>query len=254
MNKTMFALLFSIFMLSALTVPSLSQDATVGVSVGDWFMYETTILDWIVEPGVPFPPDPYTEFLYTYNETDWQKYTITDIVETTVTFEVVSHWSNGTETPSELTIDITSDQENFWVIEANLEDGDQLRDEFYLFDFLYFPPRYLNDSIPVNYTGTETRQANVLEYDQPTVNMEDSIHSTMLWDKETGVLVKYNNIMNNTSSLGDKYFVEFEIKLVEANLWVIPEFPTGTVMLLVFVAVTVSIAIYRRKKLKHQIG
>ena len=247
------AMLLSVFMLSVLAVPSLSQDVTVGVSVGDWFMYETTILDWIVDPGVPFPPDQYTEFLYTYNETDWQKYTITDIDGTTVTFEVVTHWKNGTETTSELTIDITSDQTNFWVIEANLESGDQLRDEFYLFDFLYFPPRYLNDSTPVDYE-TETREANVLDYEQPVVNMEDSIHSTMLWDKESGVLVRYYNVMNNTSSLGDKYFVIFEIELVDANLWVIPEFPTGTVMLFVFIAVTVSIAIYRRKKLKRRIG
>jgi len=35
---------------------------------------------------------------------------------------------------------------------------------------------------------------------------------------------------------------------------VIPEFPTGTVMLLVFVAVTVCVDIYRRKKLKRHIG
>ena len=253
MKKTMFALLFSIFMLSALPVPSLSQDATVGVSVGDWFRYEPKILDWIVEPGVPFPPDEYTEFLYTYNVTDWEKYTITDIDGSIVTFEVLSHLSDGTETTAQLSIDITSDQSYFYVIEANLESGDQLRDEFYLFDFLYYPPRYLNDSISIDYE-TGTREANVLDYEHPTVNMEDSIHSTMLWDKETGVLVKYNTVMNNTSSLGDKYFVIYEIELVEANLWVIPEFPTGTVMLVVFVAVTVSIAIYRRKKLKHQIG
>jgi hypothetical protein len=32
---------------------------------------------------------------------------------------------------------------------------------------------------------------------------------------------------------------------------VIPEFPTGTTMLLVFIAITVSIDLYRRKKLKH---
>ena len=252
-KKITLAMLLSVFMLSVLVVPSLSQDVTVGVSVGDWFMYETTILDWTVDPGVPFPPDQYTEFLYTYNETDWQKYTVTDIVGTTVTFEVLSHWKNGTETTSELTIDITSDQTNFWVIDANLESGDQLRDEFYLFDFLYFPPRYLNDSILVDYE-TETREVNVLDYEQPTVNMEDSIHSTMLWDKESGVLVKMEAIMNNTSSLGQKYFAIYEIELVDANLWVIPEFPTGTVMLLVFVAVTVSIAVYRRKKLKRQIG
>jgi len=257
MKKTMFALLFSIFMLSVLTVPSLSQDVTVGVSVGDLFTYETRILDWIAEPGVPFPPDQYVEWLYTYNETEWQKYTVTDITGSNVTFDVLSHWKNGTETTSELEIDITSSEvggaEPYTVVPANLEAGDQVRDELLLFGFLNYPPRILNETVMWGYE-TETRETNVLDYDHPTMYLEDSIHSTQFWDKETGVLVKHNMVMNNTSSLGQKYFVIYEIELVEANLWVIPEFPTGTVMLLVFVAVTVSIAVYRRKKLKRRIG
>jgi hypothetical protein len=256
MKKIMFALLFSIFMLSALTVPSLSQDVTVGVSVGDWFMYEATIVEWSAGPGVPFPPDQYVEFLYTANETDWQKYAVTDIVGSNVTFDVLSHWKNGTETTYEVEIDITSSSEGieaYIVIGANLEPGDLLRDEFYLFGVIYYPPRYLNDSILVDYE-TETRETNVLDFDNPMFLAEDSFHSKQLWDKETGVLVKMEVIMNNTSSLGQKYFVIYEIELVDANLWVIPDFPAGTVMLLVFVAVTVSIAVYRRKKLKRQIG
>ena len=249
MKKIILVMLFSVFLLSAMTVPSLSQ-ATVGVNVGDWFLYDTAILNWTAGPDVPFPPDQYTGFLYTYNESEWERFTVTDITGNDVTFEVVTHWKNGTETTEELTIDITSDQSNFWVIPANLEEGDLLRDEFVLFEFLYYPPRYLNESIMMDY-ATETRETNVLDYEEPTVLPEDSIHSRMLWDKETGVLVKYERVFNNTSAIGDKYFVIIDINLILLSVWVIPEYPTGTVMLLVLVAVTVSIDLYRRKRLKH---
>jgi hypothetical protein len=39
-------MLLSVFMSSVLVVPSLSQDLTVGVSVGDWFKYEGTVVHW----------------------------------------------------------------------------------------------------------------------------------------------------------------------------------------------------------------
>jgi len=43
MKKIILTMLLSVFLLSAMTVPSLSQDElTVGVNVGDWFTYETT--------------------------------------------------------------------------------------------------------------------------------------------------------------------------------------------------------------------
>jgi len=212
-------------------------------------------LEWIAEPDVPFPPDQYVEFLYTYNETDWQKLTVTDIAGSNVTFDVLLHWKNGTETTYELEEDITSGTWTF-VIGANLEAGDQVKDEFLLFGALTYPPRYINETIVVDY-GTGTRETNVLDYDHPTSPLSPaaSLHSTTLWDKETGVLIKHHMVfLNNTSGLGHDYSVTFEIELVEANLWVIPEFPTGTVMLLIFVAVTVCVGIYRRKRLKGHIG
>lgn len=251
-KKILPAILLSVFLLSAMTVPTLSQDVTVGVSVGDWFKYETTILEWIAEPDVPFPPDQFVEVLYTYNETDWQKLTVTDIAGSNVTFDVLLHWKNGTETTYELEEDITSGTWTY-VIGANLEAGDQVKTEFVLSAFLTYPPRYINETILVDYE-TGTRETNVLDYEHPTWSPEASIHSTTLWDKETGVLVKNRGkILNNTSMLGHDYSVTYEVELVEANLWVKPEFPTGTVMLLIFVAVTVCVGIYRRKRLKRYI-
>jgi hypothetical protein len=254
-KKILPAILLSVFLLSAMTVPILSQDVTVGVSVGDWFKYETRILDWIAEPDVPFPPDQYVEMLYTYNETDWQKLTVTDIAGSNVTLDVLLHWKNGTETTYELETNITSSQtppEALTVVPANLEAGDQVKTTFLLSGVITYPPRYINETILMDYE-TGTRETNVLDYEHPTWAPESSIHSTTLWDKETGVLVKnYVVFLNNTSMLGYDYSVTFEIELVEANLWVIPEFPTGTAMLLIFVAITVSISIlHKRPKWKR---
>jgi len=261
MKKIMFALLFSIFMLSALTVPSMSQDVTVAVSVGDWFMYEGTLVEYEADEGVPFPPNEYTQELYTYNETDWQKYTVTDVAGSNVTFEVLSHWKNGTETTYELELNITSSfgpSEALTVVQPNLEAGDQLREGY---DFFVWPvpPRIINETIMFEYE-LGSRETNVLDWYFPVDLWAPEgafVNNKLLWDKETGVLVKYEQITNGTAqSATDWYFSIIRNELVDSSIaaLVIPEFPTGTVMLLIFIAVTVCVDIYRRKKLKRQIG
>ncbi|MDH5595388.1 MAG: hypothetical protein OEY40_01560, partial [Candidatus Bathyarchaeota archaeon] len=42
-------------------------------------------------------------------------------------------------------------------------------------------------------------------------------------------------------------------RITESNVWVIPEFPTWTPMLLVFVILTVSIIVYKQRLLKSLI-
>mgnify|MGYP001151621573 CR=1 FL=1 len=63
MKKIILLTVFSVLLLSVMIVPSLSQEWTVGVNVGDWFTYEGTLVLWEADEGVPFPPNEYALIL-----------------------------------------------------------------------------------------------------------------------------------------------------------------------------------------------
>lgn len=244
-------MLFLLFLLSTLATPAFSQTITIGVEVGDWFLYEGTLVLYEADPGTPFPPNEYATVTQTYNESNWQNYTVTAIDGNNVTFEVVTDWINGSAT-TELNEDIT---EGFamQVIPAGLEEGAELRPEYdwtEVFGFSWiWPARLLNESMMWTYEG-ETRETNTLNWTHPAFMTGSTDYTTQSywWDKDTGVLVRYR--VDSLSSMQNYVHYVCVNQLVETNLWDIPEFPTGTIMLLTFVAVAVSIDIYRRKKLK----
>jgi hypothetical protein len=250
MKKVILVMLLAVFMLSAMAVPSLSQDVTVGVSVGDWFMYEGDLVLWEADDGVPFPPHQMYSFLQTWNESDWQKRTVTNVSGTTVTYEIVTHYKNGTEVTQTVDEGVTS-AFTYYAIGANLGPGDQARAS------IFGDPMILNETIDREY-GDITRETNYCEwssfYSNPLPTLYDVYtHDDFYWDKATGILAEW--VYNGSLSMAEGNATYSVIqKLIDANVWVIPEFPTGTVMLLVFVAVTVCVDIYRRKKLKPRIG
>jgi len=252
MKKILLAMLLSVFLLSALTVPSLSQDElTVGVSVGDTFTYEGTLVKYEADEGVPFPPSMYVTFLEKINNSDWERLTVNDVFETTITFEIVTHYKDGTEETQTFNEDITSwlhvGLTTVMAIGANLTVGDEALPPLPIFDW---PALTIKETTDIEYKDV-TRETNYCEWN----TTEAGVNTFQLYfDKATGILVKYVN--NITSGVVEEGNVAWEsvYELVDASVWVIPEFPTGTVMLLIFVAVTVCIDIYRRKKLKHHIG
>lgn len=246
-------MLFSMFLLSTMAVPALSQTVTIGLNVGDWFKYEGTLALYEADEGAPFPPNEYATDTQTFNESDWQNYTVTSIEGNNVTFSIVTHWKNDTETTSELNEDIT---EGFAmeVITSGLEAGDELRPAYdwtEVFGFSWiWPPRILNESMMWTYES-ETRETNTLNWTHPPLFTGSTDYTTQSywWDEETGILVR--SVTDSLSTF--QYYVHYIVvnQLVATNRWDIPEFPTGTAMLLIFVAVAVSLDLYRRKKLKH---
>jgi hypothetical protein len=251
MKKILLAMLLSVFLLSAMTVPSLAQyDWDVGIEVGDSFKYVGTLVSW--EGNASFPP-MFFEFLQTWNESDWLEYKVTDIEELIVTFEITTHWKNGTETLSTLEENMTSSTNPF-VIGANLEEGDEIRAAYTAWG-TDFAAAVLNASVMREY-ASGPKEANVMIYDYNVFS--NYYHSEFLFDKETGMRVYFKYSTTDAQGMtGGTYSFNCTLELIETNVegWtVIPEFPTGTVMLLIFVAVTVCVDIYRRKKLKRQIG
>jgi hypothetical protein len=251
LKKILLAVLFSVFLLSAMTVPALSQDDwDVGVSVGDTFRYEGTLHLW--EGDASFPPMG-LEYLQLYNESAWVEWAVTDIAGLNVTFGITTQWKNGTVTNSTTIEDMTSSF-NIHIIGANLTEGADLRPET-TFVGQPMPARYLNASIMREY-NSGLRETNVMIYDW---NLFGNVyHLETFFDKETGMHVYFQTSLTDAQAMsGGTFSCNATFELIETNVesWtVIPEFPTGTAMLLTFVAVTVCIDIYRRKRLKRHIG
>jgi len=245
MKKAILAMLFALFLLSAMAVPSLSQDLTVGVSLGDTFTYEGTWFHDIVSGGATIP-NQLASYQY-WNETDSITRTVTDITGTMVTFENEYHFSNGTSATDTIVEDITNPGWVHLCVGANMEPGDTFYyDETYLVDYLSF-----NSTEMIDYGGATGPRETL--YHQSTTYAWATVIRQYWFDKETGILVRAKldagyNLEDQNSTTGTL------VELVDASVWVIPEFPTGTVMLVVFVAVTVCVDICRRKKLKRRIG
>lgn len=246
MKKIALLVALSMLLLSAMVIPGMAQyDWDVGVQVGDWFLYKGTLVYWESDE-VEFPPT-YIAYLQTYNESDWIKYTITGISGYVVTFEVLTKWTNGSETTSTLEDDMTSST-TLMVIGANLTNGEEIRPAYSLLDMWAMPARYLNESIMLN-TPNGTREMNVLNH---TSNIFDQLyHYTYYWDKITGAQVYFEeyatDVLNENQQMFS-YRSKFEL-INSATGVVIPEL-AGPVMLSALMVITFSIFAHKRKKIR----
>ncbi len=261
MKKTVLLTTLSLLLLFAMLLPSLCQALTVGIEVGDWFKYEGELVSWVADPGVPIPPNEYATEVVTFNTTDWFRYTVTAIDGGNVTFEEVTHWSNGTETTA--TEPLVDDMENSFTmmcISTDLGPGDVVRPEFDWSEILFpwiWPARILNATTDDVYAGG-TRTANVLDWWHPPLfeGMEPSTRQVYHWDEATGIQTLYE-----THSSGDAYDESFTLigsysyvtrrVLVDSSITglVIPEVFTAIIMLVILGASTASIILSKRKKL-----
>jgi hypothetical protein len=247
MKKIVLLVALSVLLLSATAVPALAQyDWDVGVEVGDWFLYEPTLIFWESDE-VAFPPT-YLQYLQTYDEASLMNYTVTDVTGYVITFEVVYHWENGTETTSTVEEDMMGSQAPM-VIGANLPNGAEIRPEYSLLDMWPMPARYLNESIMLE-TDTGTRETNVLDHDSNI--FEQIYHYTYYWDKETGIQVYHaehaTDVLNENSQA---FSYSCKVVLIDSSTGVILPDLTGSVMLLMLMVITIPIVLLQRRKKLH---
>ena len=169
-------------------------DVKVGLHVGDSFTYSIvgtsvlTDLNAVDSPGFS-----------QYNQTDYFKITITGINNvTSVSFDTVWRFKNGTEIPASQTIDLSNglktDSNGFWAIyAANLKVGNLLR-----------PTGF--DKLTVNLTDTKaytsgSRERNFWFIENQFFDVNDPTHNTLrddytgvYFDKQTGMLTNLNSI------------------------------------------------------------
>ena len=186
------------------------------LKVGDSFTYSVTGISTFQGPEAFVIPG-----FSQLNKTDYWKVTITAVSGSSVSYDSVLRYVNGTEIAGMAnTVDLLSGQETagmgFWVIYAsNLTVGDPIHPTG-------------SDRFIVNQTETKTyadtiRERNLWFEKYPLYDTNDLAHSKLdygysglYFDKQTGVL----ETLNCTVSYSDPLHVETIIwKLVNTNVW-----------------------------------
>jgi len=239
--------LVSVVLLSVMAVTSIvAQPRIVGVAEGDWFKFETIDINWSSNhPNATFPP-PGNEWIAEMNETEWATMTIGAISGTNITIQMLGHYKNETEETESGYIDIETGDGNytFQAISANLNANDTL----------YASGSYstwkINETIVRTYPDStrETNHVNMTyEYSWNISETQYYYYYSMnfYWDRITGFLVEDSfEEINQTGEYTTTWSALFRI--TDSNVWVIPEFPTWSSVLLAFAVLTVSIIIIKR--------
>jgi hypothetical protein len=251
------ALLFalSVLLLSAMIAPVLAGPTDVVVQVGDWFKYEARVTQWISDD--PFLPEGYYGPLsLADNQTNYILYTVTAITPVTgatnVTFSITYNWKNGSVTTGTLEESVSTASQDIFMIGANMNAPAKVSDtfDFLGMGFFQYPERTITRTF--DYANpTATRATNECNY---TIDIMGSIYNyTMWWDKATGIRIYYQNYGNVGAMFTAAYEYTVVYKLVDSNiagLPYIPEMYTPIMLLLMLGASTISIVLYRRKKLR----
>ena len=248
-KKTVLLTLVSVFLLSAMVVTSVvAQPRIVGVSVGDWFKYGDITVNWSSnDPNATFPPPGY-EWMEMINETEWIKMTVENVSGTNITLPTLYHYKNGTEEASGGYVDIdTGDGENVTlnIISANLDANDTVYASGYLSTWK------INETIVRTYPDgvRNTNHLNMTSEQSWTSNETEYYfyHSTnFYWDKSTGIIVEES--FEDINQVGELLTTwSLLIRITESNVWVVPEFPTWTSILLILIVLTIAVVIYKRR-------
>jgi len=242
--------------MSGMVVASIvAQPRIVGVSVDDWIEFGDITVNWSSnDPNATFPP-PATEWLKETNETEWMKMTVTDVSSPNITFQILSHYKNGTEGSYGGYINIdTGDNTNgtFMAISANLQTNDTI------YSSGPYSSWRINETISRTYPDgvRETNHLNLTygPYSWNVSEMQYYYYYTMnfYWDRATGLLVEdYFEEINQT---GEYITTWSELsRTTNSNVWVIPEFPVWSLTLLMLVVLTATIATIKQRLLKTPI-
>lgn len=241
-KKIVLLTLFLVFLLFARVMTASATTRIVGVSVGDWFKYGDITVNWSSnDPSATFP-EMYKEL----NKTKWVVAIVTAISGTNITGQLTTHYVNGTETTFGGWVDIdTGNGENLTIalISANLVAGDTIYTSA-------DSTMMVNETIPRTYLSG-VRETNHMNNTWTTSQWQGDYYFSMnfYWDRLTGVFVEMSVQSRNQTAAYTTTF-SARMAITESNVWVVPEFPTWTSILVLFVVLTFTIAVYKRRQTK----
>ncbi len=212
---------------------------TVGVSVGNTFNHTVSFSWSSTDPTATLPP-----YFASLNDTEWISTSIIGVSGTSVTFQMAWHFKNGTESTQTGITDITTGDGNVtnWFVAANLNPNDTV------YTSGMYSSWTINETIVKTYPGgarntihlnmsTEINMTGIYQYSS----------SNYYWDKSTGVMVEMSMAIISQTNPSQTNMLA-TLKIVESNVWIVPEFPIFTTILVVLILLTVA-AIFCKKRL-----
>jgi hypothetical protein len=235
-GRIMLLSLISAFLLFALVVGASAQTRTVGVSVGNKFRYSPTVNWSSTDPNATLP-----SFLVDANNSQWAEFTITAVSGTNITIQGTTHYKNGTEVTMGGWVDVDTgigDNITTLLISANLAKGDSI------YNSSQYTTTTINETSSRTYTSGP-RDTNHLSL--TASGQGQTANTNYYWDKSTGVFVEVLRDYTNQTG-GYTTFWSEDIQIVSSDLWIVPEFPTWTSTLLIFIALTSATMVIARQK------
>jgi len=262
-NKTALLTLVSVFLLSIMLVTSISaQERRVDFIEGDWFKYGDIAVNWnsnnpnATFPSLPFSlpfPLPDQELIEKINQTEWVLVSVEDVSGTNITFQATVHFENGAESVfgGYVNIDTGDGNMTFLAISADLGVNDTI------YNSSEYSTWKIDETVVKAYPdcARETNHLNMTQELSWSCGIEFYFYFSidLYWDKSTGILVEMSGEGNYQIGEDITFWSAFG-RIIDSSSWIIPEFPTGTSMLIILLALTGVIAIYKQKLLKTPIG
>jgi|WetSurMetagenome_2_1015567.scaffolds.fasta_scaffold10565_4 hypothetical protein len=228
---------FSIILLEllAITGTALAQTATVGVSKGETFDYNYSLI-WTSTDPAATPPNDYIEL----NKTQSIQLRVTDISGSNISLEKTTTLKDGTQSTATGYVDINTGTIGInygsLIVSANLNANDKL-----------YPSggnAIIRDTSTRTYTSGQ-RETN--HYISETTSPNYSEKVEIYFDKQKGVAVNYNYESQETSD-GNTATTTETLTNTNSDAWaVIPEFPSMAVLMVLLIAIPIVLVVYKKK-------
>jgi hypothetical protein len=232
-NLTTIAIILILTIISTPLV--LAQTVTVGVNPGNTFNYSYKI-NWASTDPNAVVPALYEEL----NATQFIRITINSVTGSVINVDETRHFNNGTEQTQNGNIDVNTQvldvPYSILIIRSNANPGEKI-----------YPAgghAILSDTATRTYS---IGQVDTVRYESPDTTDGNSQKTEIYYGKTNGIAVEYNLISQETSGS----YVTTTRETVLINSWVIPEFPSITVLMILLLAIPILLVAYKKKTLSN---
>lgn len=240
MKKTYLSILIIIFSSLIVTQTNFVKALSPGVSPGNEFIYDIKFFHESTNKSAIIPNS-----ILDINKTDYFKVTITQVEQNEVSIQTTWRFINGTEIEGSGTKNLENGATSgdFWaIIGSNLNAGDRLHP-------MGFDRIFINDTLTKNYELGGNRETNLIDlsytfYDEEDPSLFYTEFSETYFDKQTGMLVELIEKAIFPEPLTTE---SLTWKLVDTNVWVVPEFPSTLILLIFMISSIFGLIIIKMK-------
>jgi hypothetical protein len=241
MNKKVTSLTLAfVFLLSAKVVTSSGQTRTVGVSEGDWFMYDVDFSWYSTDPSETIP---------WWNETEGMRITIVAVSGKNVSSQFTYYYSNGTQKTFGGYVNIETgegDEIPMFAVSADLAEHDTV------YTSGWWSSAKINETIVRPYPNgvRDTNHLNITIIYSSELGWQSNLLN-YYWDRPTGVLVESSEAVY-TEVEGYVTIHYLTSRLAASNAWFVPEFPSYLILPLFMITTLLAVIVYKRKLVAYK--